>query len=496
MKHSIEHLEARRLLALTTGGGSTALVGGTIVVRGTGGDDLITIAADKTTLHVGINGQSWSWPATAVRELDVDGLAGADLIENRTAIDSTIRGGDGADTLAGGDGIDWLHGDAGDDVLKYSAGLNYLSGGPGTDQVDSSGALNGVAMDGSPEIWPTPLPFGNVALIYDEVPAAPSVLNTYVDSVTTEAFRLSRFDDFVAFAVFNFTFDFVVTIYGGEGNDVFRPGSERVVAYGEEGNDIFFAHPEVGEQMTCYGGAGGDSFQLDPDMSVIADGDGDDTLIPGPGTVGETIDLRRPGMPGHVMHVRSSAYGVTTVIGDERPNLITTDSPDLPGYEITTFPVSFVGNGGDDTLVGGLGDDTLDGGAGADLICGRPDHLEPPVAVPSDADLILGGDGSDTLRGGPGADHLVGGDGDDWLIADADGEPDTLDGGGGFDRVLTLSSDGNDVLLNVERIMPARLSRLAVDVLFPDLFPPASRSASEAIGSANGRLGPDGPVLR
>ena len=88
------------------------------------------------------------------------------------------------------------------------------------------------------------------------------------------------------------------------------------------------------------------------------------------------------------------------------------------------------------------------------------------------------------------------GDGDDWLIADADGVPDTLDGGGGFDRVLTLSSNGNDVLLNVERALPARLGRLAVDVLFPDLFPPASRSAGALIEAVVGRDRLISPVSR
>ena len=62
--------------------------------------------------------------------------------------------------------------------------------------------------------------------------------------------------------------------------------------------------------------------------------------------------------------------------------------------------------------------------------------------------------------------------------------------------MLTLSSDVNDVLLNVERALPARLSRLAVDVLFPDLFPPTSSPAGEVIGAANGRDGPGGPVSR
>ena len=80
-----------------------------------------------------------------------------------------------------------------------------------------------------------------------------------------------------------------------------------------------------------------------------------------------------------------------------------------------------------------------------------------------------------TEDGAEGSDR----EGDGWPSADADGVPDTLDGGGGFDRVLTLSANGNDVLLNVERALPARLSRLAVDVLFPDLFPPAASKAKK-----------------
>ena len=73
--------------------------------------------------------------------------------------------------------------------------------------------------------------------------------------------------------------------------------------------------------------------------------------------------------------------------------------------------------------------------------------------------------------------------------------PDTFFLGGGFDRVLTLSSDGNDVLLNVERTLPARLSARAVDVLLADLFPPTAVSpAGERLVAALGRVRPVGLI--
>jgi len=125
---------------------------------------------------------------------------------------------------------------------------------------------------------------------------------------------------------------------------------------------------------------------------------------------------------------------------------------------------------GDDFIDGREGNDMLDGGTGADTLLGGAGN-----------DTLYGGGGvfSDVLSGGVGNDMLFGGEGDDLLSGD-DGRDtlqgqagnDTLDGGGDIDnalyqeamsqyslvnsdgniRITGPDSDGDDTLVNVERL--------------------------------------------
>ena len=72
---------------------------------------------------------------------------------------------------------------------------------------------------------------------------------------------------------------------------------------------------------------------------------------------------------------------------------------------------------------------TIDGGDGADTIYGGPQ-----------ADVIHGGPGNDTLQGNAGRDVLSGDEGDDTINA-ADGWPDQVTCGPGFDTVTADSLD-------------------------------------------------------
>lgn len=83
-------------------------------------------------------------------------------------------------------------------------------------------------------------------------------------------------------------------------------------------------------------------------------------------------------------------------------------------------PTSVLGGDGNDVVTGGLANDTLNGGPGIDT--------------------INGGGGDDRIVGGTGRDVLFGGGGDDW-IESRDGEPDTVNGGAGYDSVLWDSLD-------------------------------------------------------
>jgi Ca2+-binding RTX toxin-like protein len=200
-------------------------------------------------------------------------------------------------------------------------------------------------------------------------------------------------------------------------------------------------------------GAGDDSVTLDaPTPSFLGGEDGTDTLTGGSGP--DTID---------------GGNGDDTVNGRDG-----NDDLDEEGFQTTVPGTNHLsgGNGNDlltghagvDTLDGGAGDDTLRGGAAADVLMGGPgaDYLAGQDGADSesggDGDDQLGIDpglavgtggvdgGNDSLDGGPGNDLLSGGTGPSAGSTDAD----SLVGGDGTDTVtyagrtasVTLIADG------------------------------------------------------
>jgi uncharacterized delta-60 repeat protein len=101
-------------------------------------------------------------------------------------------------------------------------------------------------------------------------------------------------------------------------------------------------------------------------------------------------------------------------------------------------PVTLDGGDGRDSLLGGAAVDLLLGGGGDDTLFGG-----------RGADTLRGGDGNDYLNGGPGGDQLFGEAGNDQVFA-VDAARDTIDGGGGFDRV---KGDGDDLLTGTEGLL-------------------------------------------
>lgn len=87
------------------------------------------------------------------------------------------------------------------------------------------------------------------------------------------------------------------------------------------------------------------------------------------------------------------------------------------------------GSAGHDTLIGTSGDDLLEGLNGNDQLEGRAGN-----------DRLEGGAGDDSLLGGIGNNTLLGGEGNDWITTRA-GANDSVDGGGGYDRLIFNLSD-------------------------------------------------------
>jgi Ca2+-binding RTX toxin-like protein len=159
----VEQLESRRLY-----NGSATLVGTTLTVQGTSGNDTIVMGYNASGYYfVTINNQPAQLFGPGVFTaivisggqgndyIDVSGLpAGTPGVEihggqgDDTLIgsvnDDTIYGGAGNDSIGGGAGDDWiaggagsntLRGGAGNDTITAGAGSNLINGGPGDDTI-------------------------------------------------------------------------------------------------------------------------------------------------------------------------------------------------------------------------------------------------------------------------------------------------------------------------------------------------------------------------
>ena len=131
---------------------TTALIGGTLHIGGTSGDDQITIflrATNPKMLEVNVNGMISAFRTKDVNSIIADGGDGNDTIKfdetfGKIAITSKIygeagndiiTGGSGADRIMGGDGNDWISGGAGNDIIYGEAGDDRLFGGDGKDYI-------------------------------------------------------------------------------------------------------------------------------------------------------------------------------------------------------------------------------------------------------------------------------------------------------------------------------------------------------------------------
>jgi Ca2+-binding RTX toxin-like protein len=107
----------------------------TIVIDGTGGDDVIQLVSSGNTVTVLGLGATFTITNFDLNDrIVINGLSGDDVIEAsglNLGINFTADGGDGNDILVGGAGNDVLLGGAGDDVLIGGPGLDILDPGAG-----------------------------------------------------------------------------------------------------------------------------------------------------------------------------------------------------------------------------------------------------------------------------------------------------------------------------------------------------------------------------
>ncbi len=384
----------------------------------------------------------------------------------------TVLGGHGNDSLLGGDGADLLRGGDGNDILRGNAGSDTLSGGDGTDLLD--GGADVAEVDQVEELGNA-----NYELTDSELRTI-TFFGTVTDGlIGIEAANLTGGDgDNLLDARF---FSGVVTLSGGDGNDVLLGTQLLDELNGDGGNDSISG---LFGDDAIRGGAGIDR--------IVEQGDGNFTLtdfsLDGAGGDGLTSieEAVLTGGPSANRIDASAFSGVVLLLGDDGDDTLLGGSGDdfLDGGKGND---SLAGNGGNDFLDGGSDDSTLRGGAGDDRFALRPGKsvlsddsgidtldltrlfagavvdlrlssdepqtlsLGTTLRVTGVLEGVLGTAFNDVIVGNSAANIILGGDGDDFI--DGDKGADILGGDGGNDTVLgSLGDDlisgglGNDVL--------------------------------------------------
>lgn len=114
------------------------------------------------------------------------------------------------------------------------------------------------------------------------------------------------------------------------------------------------------------------------------------------------------------------------------------------------------GGDGWDNASGGLRSDDVSGGPGRDVVTGG-DAADWVIELGGD-DLVNGGAGRDWMGLGTGSDTLQAGDNGDLVLVLADRDPDTIQCGEGYDRVIyvTRRMDPRDGFRGCEKVTTSR----------------------------------------
>jgi len=244
----VESLEQRKLMTV----GMSLSANGLLSIRGDDTADNITVyQTSGVTLVKSINSAgvlNITNMGTSVKALDIDVKGGNDIVNNNTALPSTIYGGAGDDTINGGSARDDIYGQQGNDTLRGNGGSDVLWGYTGNDTLyGSAGSDSLYGQDGDDVL------FGGGGSDWLSGGAG-------ADSLYGDDWLGATIVDGVAAGK--------DTMYGGDGNDMLYGGANNDTLYGGAGDDHLFGYDgndrlfgEMGTDTLC--GQAGDDF-LDP----------------------------------------------------------------------------------------------------------------------------------------------------------------------------------------------------------------------------------------
>lgn len=414
-----------------------------LMILASDGNDTLTLSALDSLFAaavsvIGDNGNDLLDASALAIDVSLQGNVGADTMKggsgnddlNGNSEDDSIDGGAGNDSIQGGAGSDILVGAAGDDRVFGQGGNDTITGGLGSDVLDagtSSGAgdllievadadltltnlqLSGIGTDSLTGFEAANLTGGN----------GNNTLNTTAFSGSVTLSGGDGNDTLLGAA------SFVSLLNGGNGDDSLKGGSLKDTLNGGSGNDSLLG---FGDNDKLFGDDGNDT---------LLGGTGSDTLNGGAGTGDRIVDSGNINFT--LTNTALTGNGTDVVVSVETAHLTGGTGNNKLDATAFTGNVTLIGGAGKDTLIGGSGNDSLQGDAGNDSLRGRDgDDL-----LIGGNDTLISGDDNDTLNGGNGQDTLLGGIGNDALSGFSGN--DLLNGGAGTDTLY--GGDGNDVLL-------------------------------------------------
>lgn len=381
-----------------------------------------------------------------------DGYGTRDILFNIENIEGSrfsdrLTGDDEKNVLDGGAGNDILNGLGGDDVFLSGPGADNMHGGGGKDSITYIGSRDHVYINLSNQRVTT---FGE----FDNLPFSLAANTGYGADADG--------DRFVS----------IENVQGTIYDDVLVAGAEGGTIDGFSGNDFIIAGPDEDRLVASAGvdwlsyrlSDAGVSFSLrddDNDGEVDDSGsggfaDGDEIVLP---------ESKNTKFRERFENLEGSNFDDVFLAGDNFDNVIR----GLAGNDVLS------GLGGDDILEGGAGGDSIIGGsnsnslrANTDAITGGGDtatyqNASSAIAVDLQAglfNLVAGSQGEANGDRLSQIENLIGSDYGDTLIGDSfandlnprlstgrygeTAEVDTVDGGGGRDRLTLIDYDRND----------------------------------------------------
>ncbi|MBV8564071.1 MAG: hypothetical protein JO366_05680 [Methylobacteriaceae bacterium] len=243
----------------------------------------------------------------------------------------------------------------------------------------------------------------------------------------------------------------LVAAIGGNGQSLdITSHNPMVVATGDQNVSITLEGPA---HDTLIGGAGDDRFTAVHGNNLIIAGSGNDKLVGGTGhdtlRGGSGHDTLTGG--GHTLMIGGSGDSVLIggLVAGAHDTLIGGRGDDR--LQVAEGNNLLIGGSGHDTLIGGIGNDTLIGGGGDDSDRGDDDKFsfEGHDTLHGGTQGLLAGfdsdkhhhgghdtmSGGDTFIAGTGTDLIIGTAGNDTFSISRLAGNDTVDGGGGNDRL-------------------------------------------------------------